>query len=120
MSRWARRALKRGATVTDAGTRAAVAEQLRLGDALRRRIEGGRGSSDDDGDDSATDSDGGCEWLGVDATQHVCCCSYLCAQMMNVHHFDVVVIVCMAVLACSVHVHDASRCQCGEHLPRMQ
>ncbi|KAL4441441.1 hypothetical protein ABPG77_001945 [Micractinium sp. CCAP 211/92] len=37
-SRWARRALKRGQTLADAGTRAAVAEQLRLGEELRQRV----------------------------------------------------------------------------------
>ncbi len=54
-SRWARRALKRGATVTDAGTRAAVAEQLRLGEQLRRRIEGGGGDDSDGSDGDAGD-----------------------------------------------------------------
>lgn len=37
-SRWARRAIKRGQTLADAGTRAAVAEQLRLGEELRQRV----------------------------------------------------------------------------------
>ena len=44
-SRWARRALKRGANIMDEGTKAAVAEQLRLGQELRRKVgraEGGR------------------------------------------------------------------------------
>jgi U3 small nucleolar RNA-associated protein 14 len=50
-SRWARRALKRGATIIDENTKAAVAEQLRMGEALRRKIEGGRGGSDSDDDE---------------------------------------------------------------------
>ena len=37
-SKWARRALKRGMDVTDEGTKAAVAEQLRLGEELRRKV----------------------------------------------------------------------------------
>jgi hypothetical protein len=37
-SRWARRALKRGQVSMDDGTRAAVAEQLRLGEELRQRV----------------------------------------------------------------------------------
>ena len=37
-SRWARRALKRGMDVMDEGTKAAVAEQLRLGEELRRKV----------------------------------------------------------------------------------
>mmetsp|Transcript_37964 Transcript_37964/g.96008 ORF Transcript_37964/g.96008 Transcript_37964/m.96008 type:complete len:1095 (-) Transcript_37964:202-3486(-) len=64
-SRWARRALKRGATIIDPGTKAAVAEQLAMGEALRKRIEGkrpGGGSSSDEGgsdtDASTSASDG--------------------------------------------------------------
>ena len=40
----------------DVGTKEALAEQLRMGQALRRKIEGRPegGSSDDDGDSSAT------------------------------------------------------------------
>lgn len=37
-SRWARRALKRGMDVMDEGTKAAVAEQLRLGEELRQKV----------------------------------------------------------------------------------
>lgn len=37
-SRWARRALRRGQTLIDEGTRQAVAEQLRLGEELRQRV----------------------------------------------------------------------------------
>ena len=37
-SKWARRALKRGMNVMDEGTKAAVAEQLRLGEELRRKV----------------------------------------------------------------------------------
>ena len=37
-SKWARRALKRGMDVMDEGTKAAVAEQLRLGEELRRKV----------------------------------------------------------------------------------
>lgn len=37
-SKWARRALKRGVDVMDEGTKAAVAEQLRLGEELRRKV----------------------------------------------------------------------------------
>ncbi|GBF90520.1 hypothetical protein Rsub_03516 [Raphidocelis subcapitata] len=61
-SRWARRALKRGVDVMDAGTKAALAEQQALGVALRRRIEG-RGSGSDGGSDggstSASEGEGG-------------------------------------------------------------
>ncbi|KFM25617.1 U3 small nucleolar RNA-associated protein 14 [Auxenochlorella protothecoides] len=49
-SRWARRALKRGANLTDDATRAALAEQLQLGQELRRKVErpdrGGADGSD--------------------------------------------------------------------------
>ncbi len=38
-SKWARRALKRGMDVMDEGTKAAVAEQLRLGEELRRKVK---------------------------------------------------------------------------------
>jgi U3 small nucleolar RNA-associated protein 14 len=55
-SRWARRALKRGVDVMDAGTKAALAEQQALGIQLRRKIEGRR--SDDDGDDGSSGSGG--------------------------------------------------------------
>ncbi|KXZ48222.1 hypothetical protein GPECTOR_29g127 [Gonium pectorale] len=52
-SRWARRALKRGQLDLDAGTKAAIADQLQLGQQLRRKIEGRKGSgSDEDGSDS--------------------------------------------------------------------
>ena len=52
-SKWARRALKRGVEVMDAGTKEALAEQLRMGQALRRKIEGrGEGDSDDDSDET--------------------------------------------------------------------
>ena len=37
-SKWARRALKRGMDVMDEGTKAAVAEQLRLGEELRCKV----------------------------------------------------------------------------------
>lgn len=37
-SRWARRALKRGTDLVDDGTKAAIAEQLRLGQELRKRV----------------------------------------------------------------------------------
>lgn len=37
-SRWARRAIKRGQTLMDEGTREAVADQLRLGEELRKRV----------------------------------------------------------------------------------
>ena len=53
-SKWARRALKRGVEVMDVGTKEALAEQLRMGQALRRKIEG-RGDevgSDDDSDET--------------------------------------------------------------------
>ena len=40
-SRWARRALRRGVDVMDPGTKAALEEQLRLGEQLRRKV--GRG-----------------------------------------------------------------------------
>lgn len=39
-SRWARRALRRGQTLMDEGTRQAVADQLRLGEELRKRVGG--------------------------------------------------------------------------------
>jgi hypothetical protein len=50
-SKWARRALKRGQAAMDPSTREAIAEQLALGQQLRRRVEGRRGndSGDDDG-----------------------------------------------------------------------
>jgi U3 small nucleolar RNA-associated protein 14 len=47
-SKWARRALKRGQAAMDPSTREAIAEQLALGQQLRRRIEGKRGDSDDE------------------------------------------------------------------------
>jgi len=53
-SRWARRALKRGATLHDPGTKAAIAEQMRLGQALKRKIEGGRGSDSEGSTDAST------------------------------------------------------------------
>eukprot|EP00887_Chlorella_sp_A99_P001155 scaffold14.g1155.t1 len=61
-SRWVRRALKRGSTILDEGTKAAVAEQLRLGQELRQRVNSlkpARGSddSDDGGSTSASDED---------------------------------------------------------------
>jgi U3 small nucleolar RNA-associated protein 14 len=59
-------------TITDAGTKAAVAEQLQIGEALRRKIEGhrpGSDSDDEDGgtgsDDSGTGSDGELEEEGI-------------------------------------------------------
>jgi U3 small nucleolar RNA-associated protein 14 len=61
-SRWARRALKRGVDVMDAGTKAALAEQMALGAALRRRVEGrgsGSGSDGSGGSTSASDGEGG-------------------------------------------------------------
>ncbi|GIL87950.1 hypothetical protein Vretifemale_15914 [Volvox reticuliferus] len=59
-SRWARRALKRGQVQLDAGTKAALAEQLQLGEQLKRKIEGRKrnGGESDDGSTSASDSDG--------------------------------------------------------------
>lgn len=48
-SQWARRALKRGIQVMDEGTKEAIAEQLRLGQELRKKIEG-RGSGSEGGD----------------------------------------------------------------------
>ncbi|EFJ43959.1 hypothetical protein VOLCADRAFT_121361 [Volvox carteri f. nagariensis] len=59
-SRWARRVLKRGQLQLDAGTKAALAEQLQLGQQLKRKIEGrkdGDGSGDSDASTSASDSD---------------------------------------------------------------
>ncbi|KAG2441194.1 hypothetical protein HYH02_010038 [Chlamydomonas schloesseri] len=63
-SRWARRALKRGQLEVDPGTKAALAEQILLGQQLKRKIEGRRGSgSEDEGDSdastSASDGEGG-------------------------------------------------------------
>ena len=50
-SKWARRALKRGMDVMDEGTKAALQEQLALGEQLRRRVEGvARGSSGEEDD----------------------------------------------------------------------
>jgi U3 small nucleolar RNA-associated protein 14 len=60
-----RRALKRGVTLTDAGTKAAVAEQLQIGEALRRKIEGRKGGSDSD-DEGGTGSDGSDSGTGSD------------------------------------------------------
>ncbi|KAG2423906.1 hypothetical protein HXX76_014959 [Chlamydomonas incerta] len=51
-SRWARRALKRGKLEVDPGTKAALAEQIQLGQQLKRKIEGRRGSGSEDDDDS--------------------------------------------------------------------
>ncbi|KAK9827643.1 hypothetical protein WJX81_002537 [Elliptochloris bilobata] len=53
-SQWARRALKRGLTVMDPGTREALAEQLRLGQELRRRVE--RPASGSDASTDASDA----------------------------------------------------------------
>ncbi|KAK9806336.1 hypothetical protein WJX72_010623 [[Myrmecia] bisecta] len=53
-SKWARRALKRGIDVMDEGTKAAVTEQLRLGEELRRKVD-----KADDGSESDSESDGG-------------------------------------------------------------
>ncbi|KAL6752320.1 small-subunit processome [Haematococcus lacustris] len=58
-SRWARRALKRGATILDPGTKAAVAEQLQLGEALKRKIEGQAGSDEEDSGSSSSGEDEG-------------------------------------------------------------
>ncbi|PNW76852.1 hypothetical protein CHLRE_11g478966v5 [Chlamydomonas reinhardtii] len=56
-SRWARRALKRGKLEVDPGTKAALAEQIQLGQQLKRKIEGRRGSgSEDEGDSDASTS----------------------------------------------------------------
>ena len=61
-SRWARRLIKRGQTLMDDGSRMAVAEQLRLGEELRQRVNrmkpSGRGS-DSGGSTSASDDDDG-------------------------------------------------------------
>ncbi|KAF5840649.1 Utp14 protein-domain-containing protein [Dunaliella salina] len=54
-SRWARRALKRGATLHDPGTKAAIADQIQIGQALKRKIEGGR-DSDSEGSTEASTS----------------------------------------------------------------
>ncbi|GIL67778.1 hypothetical protein Vafri_21053, partial [Volvox africanus] len=58
-TRWARRALKRGQVQLDAGTKAALAEQLQLGEQLKRKIEGRKGKDNrsDDGSTSASDSE---------------------------------------------------------------
>lgn len=66
-SRWARRALKRGQLNMDTGTKAALADQLQLGQELKRKMEGRRGggsdddtdASDDDASTSASDGEGG-------------------------------------------------------------
>ncbi|MEW5305610.1 MAG: hypothetical protein WDW36_008141 [Sanguina aurantia] len=59
-SKWARRALKRGVTVMDEGTKAALAEQVALGRTLRRKMEGGAGDeTSSSGGSSSTDSSGG-------------------------------------------------------------
>ncbi|KAI3427018.1 hypothetical protein D9Q98_006960 [Chlorella vulgaris] len=57
-SRWARRAIKRGQTLTDEGTRLAVAEQLRLGQELRQRVDRMKRPKGDDSDASTSASDG--------------------------------------------------------------
>ncbi|PRW50835.1 U3 small nucleolar RNA-associated 14-like protein A [Chlorella sorokiniana] len=59
-SRWARRALRRGQTLMDEGTRQAVAEQLRLGEELRQRVNRMKPSrgSDSDASTSASDDEG--------------------------------------------------------------
>jgi len=58
-SRWARRALKRGMSVMDEGTKQAINEQLRLAQELKRKAEGRGSGSDSDGSDEETESDGG-------------------------------------------------------------
>lgn len=59
-SKWARRALKRGQAAMDPGMREAIAAQLALGQQLRRKIEGGRGSgSEGSGDSDARWAAGG-------------------------------------------------------------
>lgn len=53
-SRWARRALKRGAEALDEDTREAVAEQLRLGKELRSRVDRLKPVRGDDDSDAST------------------------------------------------------------------
>lgn len=57
-SRWARRALKRGTDLVDDGTKAAIAEQLRLGQELRKRIDRIQpGGDDSDASTSASEDE---------------------------------------------------------------
>lgn len=51
-SRWARRALRRGQPVMDEGTKAALEEQLRLGQELRQRVNRMKGAKGSDSDAS--------------------------------------------------------------------
>ncbi|BDA46715.1 probable U3 small nucleolar RNA-associated protein 14 homolog A [Coccomyxa sp. Obi] len=67
-SKWARRALKRGINVTDEGTQEAIAEQLRLGQELRRKVERPESeSSEDESGSSASEASDGEEAGQADA-----------------------------------------------------
>ncbi|PSC76740.1 U3 small nucleolar RNA-associated 14-like protein A isoform A [Micractinium conductrix] len=67
-SRWARRAIKRGQTLMDDGTRAAVAEQLRLGEELRQKVNRMKPRGDDsDGSTSASEGESGSDDEGAGA-----------------------------------------------------
>jgi len=64
-SRWAKRAIKKGIAHL-AGTREKLQEQLRIGQRLKEKIEGRRGSTSDD-DDASTDAESDDDDDGDDA-----------------------------------------------------
>jgi len=63
-SRWARRALKRGMANMDDGMKKALGEQLRLNEALRKKVEMAGSDSDSDSEDDEGSSDEGGEGGG--------------------------------------------------------
>lgn len=63
-SRWARRALKRGMANMDDGMKKALGEQLRLNEALRKKVEMAGSDSDSDSEDDGGSSDEGGEGGG--------------------------------------------------------
>jgi U3 small nucleolar RNA-associated protein 14 len=54
-SRFIRRAIKRGSQHPDEGTREAIAEQLRLGDEIRRKVHAFKGESEGDSSEGSDD-----------------------------------------------------------------
>jgi U3 small nucleolar RNA-associated protein 14 len=69
-SKWARRALKRGQGAMEPSMREALAAQLALGQQLRARVEGRRGSGSEDGSGD-DDRCGGWGGGAVDASHAV-------------------------------------------------
>ena len=61
-SRWARRALKRGMAVMDDGTKQALGEQLRISEALKRKVEMADASEESESESSSlSDGDAGAD-----------------------------------------------------------